>query len=290
MVSKDSLQESEPPLSPEEQDQLKRSNKKIKTSNEQHPSEEMMEGIVEELMEEAEHNEAKENGSPDEDMPELEDATPLGESKARKSLFGHGKDLCPEDPKNKKTGSQEDSDDLRTNNVLNQDKRPEMRWKVMFWAKKGNLPPPVSDVSRGKTAVKQINNIVELKSNEPRPKPKKSDQISIGPKKPPIVASVNSRRSNKTPSEKAHDHIVVTSQPQNTRPSPTQLPSKSPSKGKEGLSKNPVNKSMDQSKVKHKKPPDYNESLALIKIAEKMYNQDTILSELGAVQVYTNHL
>ncbi|KAF7836360.1 uncharacterized protein G2W53_011219 [Senna tora] len=123
-------------------------------------------------------------------------------------------------------------------------------------------------------------------------KTKKMEIGTVTPKKPGAVtqlSSENNRKNTKQPHEKAADHIVVTSVGA-TRKQHTQAgPAKSPTRSADNANKAAPKALTDVTRPKQKKPPDFNESLHLIKMAEKeMGASGMLLPDLGFTQVYDN--
>ncbi|KAF7842238.1 Copia protein [Senna tora] len=108
-----------------------------------------------------------------------------------------------------------------------------------------------------------------------------------GPNAQPIPRT---KKAAKTHAERANGHTAVTSQSQGIKVSSQNQGTKSPLKIKEGSGK--LSNNSDPSKtIKRKKPPDFDETLFKMKLAEKeLVDHDKLLSDLGAVQVYTNNL
>ncbi|KAF7825453.1 uncharacterized protein G2W53_016617 [Senna tora] len=149
--------------------------------------------------------------------------------------------------------------------------------------------PPTKDMEKTTMKLSEAKNETGTSNLKPR---QKKVEINISNQKrqgPNSQAVQQLKRQSKKPLEKVQEHTLVTSQAQGTRNLTVQHNAKSPLKNREDPSK--TNNGQDPPKYKQRKPPDYEESLRLIKMAERnLADPDTLLSDLGAVQVYTNNL
>ncbi|KAF7802812.1 putative ribonuclease H protein At1g65750 family [Senna tora] len=123
-------------------------------------------------------------------------------------------------------------------------------------------------------------------------KNKRMEIGNITPKKAGVASqtsSDNPRKNAKQPHEKASDHTVVTSVGANRKQHAPAGPVKSPSRPSDNANKAVPKALTEVTRPKKKKPPDFNESLHLIKMAEKELSAPgTLLSDLGLTQVYDN--
>ncbi|KAF7833056.1 uncharacterized protein G2W53_015389 [Senna tora] len=128
---------------------------------------------------------------------------------------------------------------------------------------------------------------VPVRSKDIKVKPKKHEQHNLSFRKlgPNAQIIQEARRNSKPPSDKASEHTVVTSTGV-SRKQQNQVPlSKSPCKTFETPIKVASKPSVETTINKHKKPPDFEESLHLIKLAEKEARASGILlSDLGVTQ------
>ncbi|KAF7839828.1 uncharacterized protein G2W53_008310 [Senna tora] len=138
--------------------------------------------------------------------------------------------------------------------------------------------------------------------------PSKSKGVKIKQKKMETPVSSNRKvgggtqgnqehkKQAKSPSDKANDHVVVTSPGIIRKQQPTGVQGKSPSKPIEQANKVPTknNTNSEITRPKQRKPPDdkeYEEQLRLMKITEnELRAAGTLLSGLGITQVTDNRL
>ncbi|KAF7811625.1 uncharacterized protein G2W53_032601 [Senna tora] len=179
-------------------------------------------------------------------------------------------------------GNTENPDDIQImNSTGDPPVQPEIEWAPMILSYKEKLmgvngrdqenqgeeesndqnetatPMVIEQTSSTHMTVPQVRE--EPKAKGVKVKAKRNEASSQANKKQIIQTHANStaRKSVKAPQVKAQEHTLVTSQSQGIKNSTSVM--SSPSKAKDGMGRKPNKQPQDPSKVKHRKPPDFDE-------------------------------
>ncbi|KAF7833600.1 hypothetical protein G2W53_015933 [Senna tora] len=130
-----------------------------------------------------------------------------------------------------------------------------------------------------------IQQIVPVQQ-EPKNRMRKHEKSTSASKtQPPSEA----RKTSKNPQEKATNHTVVIASPNSKKQQVLVNPIRSPPKPLESSGKASFKGLGDPPKVKQKKPPDYNESLELIRSSERALKASgKSVFDLGVTPIYDN--